>query len=47
MIETTSKLMMWWLSTFRGYEVKAVARTPRVAPFGRIVYDSRYELVRN
>jgi len=46
MVETSSKLKVWWLQRFKGYAVKSVTRRPRTAPFGRIVYESTYRLVR-
>lgn len=39
-IKTRSRVRAWWLSTFRGYNIESVRRVPKVASFGRIVYDS-------
>ena len=35
---TSSRLKVWWLSSFNGYGVKRVSEIPRASPFGQIRY---------
>ena len=43
-IETSSKLRMYWLRMFRGYDVVERIREPQSASFGRIVYKDTWLL---
>jgi len=43
-VETSSRLRAWWLSTFGGYKVYSVHRTPKEGTFRSITYDSVYKL---
>lgn len=38
-VETNSRLKMWWLNAFQGYQVTEEKLYPRKGTFGRISYE--------
>ena len=44
-VRTTSHLRAWWLTTFKGYELRIqVKRSPKRTIFGRIAYKNTWVL---
>jgi len=45
-VRTESRIHSWWLSWFKGYEVKLIIRKkPRVTMFRRIKYDTTWVMI--
>ncbi len=43
-VEITSRVRAWYLTTFFGYRLVTVLRTPTLGPFGLLIYKNRYLL---
>jgi hypothetical protein len=44
MIETTSRLRVWWLHSIRGCEIVEEKLRPRQGSFGRVSYERAWVL---
>lgn len=43
-ITTSSRMRVWWLTTFQGYEVRRVSAQPQKNPFGKVQLVNHWEL---
>ena len=41
---TSSRMKVWWLTTFQGYEVRRVLSKPQQNPLGQVKYMNHWEL---